>query len=507
MFDFELSGRLAQTALDSGGGVDTGVVLAEARFRSGRHQEAEAVLASLVARCHTDAERAMVANARAYNFTNLMGDPGSAAAVLNEALAAITDPKARRRLLGRLAKDSVLQTEPGVALGAAQELLASGDDLAVSDGSWVTSIALALQGHGDEAVAMAQRGLEAHRRVQGATQLPEAQLTGSILGHLANGHLASAEADAIAGYQTFLAAGDKEGQATFAMLRGYTLVERGQLAAASRIFLEGVSINREIQDTAAMRWCTAGRALAEGMAGNAAAAAAGAAELDALPATWMTFFEPDLVGRGRAWALVATREMSRARDALREAAERAAATKYSVSEARLLHDIARLGDAASVAPRLAALAGTLDNEFVLLLAHHAAALTNGSPAGLETAARAFESFGASLVSAEAWLAASAAHRSAGSARLASAAVRRAADLVASCGDVRTPALARDEQTDQLTRREFEIAGLAAARRSSREIAAHLYLSVRTVDNHLQSIYSKLGVAGREELARALGLPE
>jgi DNA-binding CsgD family transcriptional regulator len=45
--------------------------------------------------------------------------------------------------------------------------------------------------------------------------------------------------------------------------------------------------------------------------------------------------------------------------------------------------------------------------------------------------------------------------------------------------------------------------MAAAGASSRDIAAKLVLSVRTVDNHLQNVDSKLGVTSRDGLARVL----
>ena len=62
----------------------------------------------------------------------------------------------------------------------------------------------------------------------------------------------------------------------------------------------------------------------------------------------------------------------------------------------------------------------------------------------------------------------------------------------------------DELTP-LTAREREIAGLAAAGLSSDAIAQRLFLSVRTVDNHIQHVYQKLGIASRRELPEALGM--
>jgi DNA-binding CsgD family transcriptional regulator len=63
-------------------------------------------------------------------------------------------------------------------------------------------------------------------------------------------------------------------------------------------------------------------------------------------------------------------------------------------------------------------------------------------------------------------------------------------------------LAAPEAAD-LTPREREIAVLAASGASSREIADRLVISVRTVDNHLQNAYRKLGVARRQDLPRVL----
>jgi DNA-binding CsgD family transcriptional regulator len=72
-------------------------------------------------------------------------------------------------------------------------------------------------------------------------------------------------------------------------------------------------------------------------------------------------------------------------------------------------------------------------------------------------------------------------------------------------DARTPLLKmnRAERRQGLTRREREIALMAASGLSSRTIAVKLQLSVRTVSNHLAHVYAKFGVGSRVELAALL----
>ena len=102
----------------------------------------------------------------------------------------------------------------------------------------------------------------------------------------------------------------------------------------------------------------------------------------------MAIYEPDLIDRGRAWVHVAAGELSVACETLAGAAARAADWKLHVAEA-LLHDVARLGQPATVAARLATLADIADGEFVTALAGHAGALVTRKPPDLQAAALTF----------------------------------------------------------------------------------------------------------------------
>jgi DNA-binding NarL/FixJ family response regulator len=54
----------------------------------------------------------------------------------------------------------------------------------------------------------------------------------------------------------------------------------------------------------------------------------------------------------------------------------------------------------------------------------------------------------------------------------------------------------------LSNRELDVLALVAEGLENDEIAARLYLSVRTVERHLSNVYAKLGVSGKAARAAA-----
>jgi len=167
-----------------------------------------------------------------------------------------------------------------------------------------------------------------------------------------------------------------------------------------------------------------------------------------------------------------------------------------------LHDAVRLGDS-SCADYLNELTAEAEGEMLPLFAAHGRALLMRGGEGLARVSDRFEAIGAMLYAAEAAAQAAVRYRRAGRDRDALAQERRASQLARRCEGARTPALAPLAAPRALTPREAEVARLVAEGLTSREVAGRLSVSVRTVDNQLASVYSKLGIAGRSELSAAL----
>lgn len=162
--------------------------------------------------------------------------------------------------------------------------------------------------------------------------------------------------------------------------------------------------------------------------------------------------------------------------------------------------MARLGRLELVNERLADLAAIVEGPLAAQCARASQALCGHDDGQLVAAAREAERLGQHLLAAELAIAA-AAHRSAALGPGAAVHVaERARGLRERCAGATTPLLATVAAHFTLTRREREIAELAAAGRTSPEIGRALGISARTVDNHLGRVYAKLGVHGRSALA-------
>ena len=225
-------------------------------------------------------------------------------------------------------------------------------------------------------------------------------------------------------------------------------------------------------------------------------------DLDAEPSLTIRMSELE-IQRARAWVDVAAGDLPAAIERFGRAADEAQAEGELGTELTLRHDLVRLAATDRGAPRLLEVASVTAGPLNAARAELAAATLARDGEGLDTAAGLFADLGAMLFAAEAANEAAIAHRAVGDTRAAAASGRHSATWSAAVEHAQTPSLDVGSDIALLTKREREIALLAASGMASREIAATLVVSVRTIDNHLQHAYEKLGISGRGELTAAM----
>lgn len=354
--------------------------------------------------------------------------------------------------------------------------------------------ARALLGEGPRSVRLARSACER----SGHVVEPPAPVISLVLALGAAGRLAEARDVAREGYTTALD-GSPSAQAWMALGRLRVALLTGELDDVDRFGLEAARLFRDLDQHATLRWATAGRLIGAAVAGQPAEASRLLVELDDLGSSGVRFLDSDIV-RARAWGLSACGRPVEAQETAREAADLALASNAIGLAGLALHDLVRLGGHA--ADELEDLARRTTTDWARPRADHARALVDDDAGELLRAADRFEAIGAWIHAAEATASAGAAARRAGDGAAARAATGLLARRYESSPRARTPALVAVPFAP-LTGREREVAQMAADGRSSRDIGASLGISVRTVDNHLQHAFEKLGVNSRHQLGDML----
>lgn len=504
LFDYPLAERLARAAISAGGNFGASLVLAGSMIGQGKFAQAEEMLARLGREDLTDARRAQAAVARAENLFWHLNRPQAAEQTIRQAEGIVGDPAWQDELLTTRARFLVFTGQVPQALATACSVL---DRPGASDGARLRAAidatwALIMSGRTDQARTLIDRmeGLAVTR----ADEFPDTYgLTADRwIADLFAGRLTVAATGLASWYRQEARRGTHPLRGVYALFLGVIAQTQGQTTTAIRWLQESEQVSRD-----ADLFTTLGNALAElarcrALLGDAPAAQAALSQAEAATPGFFALGSV-LIARARTWIAVAQGETSRGAELALHTAEAARARGLAVYQAEALHDAARLGKARQVAAGLAQLASGIDGVLASAYAHHASALEARDPAMLEAASRAFEEMGAVLYAAEAAAQAARLHQDQGRKGSALTCNVRAHTLVEQCDGATTPALAGISVQLPLTRREQEIATLAASGITNKDIAERLVLSVRTVDNHLHNAYIKLGVQGREALGPIL----
>jgi DNA-binding NarL/FixJ family response regulator len=358
--------------------------------------------------------------------------------------------------------------------------------------AYLTSAATYLDRY-DEAVAHAERALRLGRA---AGHLHPTLLPALGAAHFMRGRLRESAKVLDEGVEAARLVGITQSMAWMLRNRALLSVLAGDLPAGFEMAEEALDLTRRLDESVLSTWAAMAVARASVMAGRSQRAVdvlgGGPEALLPIPGAW------------RAMGL--------------EALTTAYADLGRVDEAARTAAAAEAHAAALGLPMARAWAQRATATVALHAGDHAAA----SERALASAAAA-EEVGAVIEAAFSRMLAGRALAAAGDADRAAAEIERAAATFEACGALPHRAAAEQElrrlgrhvhrrtrpggaDADglaALTERELQVAGLVVDRRTNPEIAAELFLSLKTVESHLRNIFRKLDVASRVELARAV----
>ncbi|MFI1569137.1 LuxR C-terminal-related transcriptional regulator [Streptomyces sp. NPDC020490] len=482
------------------------LLLGESLFEQGDPDTAEQVLLEAGALAETDDEKLDVGFARMMSLFWAAGRTDAALTVNATVKNQLTSPDHQRML--KIAEGAMRSIcgQPVKALVLLDAL--DSDPLQAPNisiwlmGAMMKPAALALTGRADQAVLSAQASYTLHKKLNDQALLlpPIGHLVSLVLAQAEAGCLNEARETGRRAWSRLPEIHDPVSWIWMAYHQAHVEWLAGHPATARRWYAESAAQARTYRNHRGLRLALSGLAACAAIQGDVAAAQAYHEEALAYPPMGYRNGEEHI---GEAWLYAAQGRLAEARAVLIAAAHDAGATGQLASEFLLLTDVARLGGSHEVINRLRELASTCEGKLAVARFEFVSALAAENPQRLLAAADNLEAVGADLLAAEAASTAARMWNRSARPRNATAATNRASRLLDRCEAARTPLVANLTAATPLTRREREVAQLAARGATSRSIAATLHLSVSTVDNHLQSAYIKLGVTARQELAPAL----
>ena len=498
--DFDLARDLAELAWEEGQDFDTGDLIADILYELGDAAAIAAHRPAWEAQAGGDDDRIRVEMNAAITAFWREADDDAAWAALDRAEGCA--PSAWRDEASAV-RATLLAVEglPDRAIDVASPLVDRDPDRVLIQAALALSHAYRSAGRSVDAVQTCDRALAAYEVLGEQVALFTARVMGAgrSIALADAGRLDDAEEEAEATIRLCRTEGEAGGIGLAALVEGWVLYLRGRMSSAVRAYTLANSSLVSTRHPGMQRWALAGMALAQATAGNAEAARAALAAHEALGDHPARIFDGAL-WRARAWLALADGDPERARDLLVDGAVARAARGDRMGQAGCLHDLARLGRPDEAAEALAKIAADGQGDLLAAMSAHAAALVSGRAEDLGDAADRLGRVGTLLWAAEAGFAAAEAARREGDPRVAAAWSRRAADWRDACEAAATPGLVADLAPVPLTRREREVAILAAQGLAAREIGERLFVSRRTVESHLARVYDKLGIRSRAELA-------
>ncbi|MEM9560971.1 MAG: LuxR C-terminal-related transcriptional regulator [Actinomycetota bacterium] len=481
----------------------TRTALAETLIRLGRFVEADGLLAEPIADDAGEWERLRRAIRRSSNRLWGFRDPAGALAIDDACLATLTEPAATDRVVAHQAWIDYCDGRPTDALDRIAHLPDDADDIDPDVRFAVAAVrapALVLVGAVDDAADLATRAWEGGWGADTPYGSHGQHLIALGFATLHQGDVEAARFVAGAAIEHCRASSETTALLFFLDLAANIELLAGDLPAAVSYLDEALDIGRDLAIATSVR---SSLATAKAQLGQTDEARRQLDRLDRVP--------PAPSPRGQAeqrsaeaWTVASSGDGAGGADILRLAADEARSAGLRIHQLFALLDRARLGYAdADDATAATAAAEHAQGRLAPTLARAVAACVTNRGDDLDRAAAGLGDLGFRLWSAELSARAADAWASAGEPRAATASQRASEQERARLPAARTPSLARAPSVEPLTRREREIAAIAAAGSSNNDIAERLHVSVRTVETHLNRIYRKLGITNRTDLAKAL----